>query len=224
MPQEYVQRQSIEGFRSISSMLSFFDDFEGDSPWSTAGTGAGWISAPASVSKSSGFFSWRLRTRVTGATTGDFVRMTTRPPLLPSLRFRFGVDFMSPVVAGIAFITFQFTPRTLTRTHDLRIRYDRANNIWRALQAGGSYVNIIGSDYELVNDSWTRMNFVVDIENEIYEEIVFNGVLVNTGFPTTYDGAANATNRQEMFISIEVEMVGPDEVTVYIDNLFIEMP
>lgn len=104
-----------------------------------------------------------IRTRVAGATIGDYVQLITSGVIGLSKAFEFSTYFILATSGTPNLVIFSFRIFDGADKYELGIQYRHTEKKWYYANAAGSYIAIEGADKELAHGQWQRMRFSFNI-------------------------------------------------------------
>ena len=219
MSKEYTRSMSILGSLPVAGQIVLFDDFESILNWTkTEGEGDSIHELDPSLSKH-GNQCLHLKTRTTGADTGDIIGTKRILHLLPSKVMSFSIAFRTPNHVRIDTILFLFKWKDGSQDYNAQIRFKPNVPSWEYYDSAGQYTLFTGLDEKPAIDTWHFINLKVNFATHHYLSLQYDHLLADLSALAVNLGAGATDTSSSAWIQFQTAGANPAEL--YLDDALI---
>lgn len=217
MGKEYTRSFTTVGLVPLLGSVILHDNFENLTRFIKTGTGGDDIFELDPSISYNGSQSLNMKTRVTGASTSDYISTKILTHLLPSKRLTFSIRFLSPDFTKIQQFYFYFLFYDGVNINSAEIIFFPNTPIFQYRGDDNALHNIPNSGFNLIDDAWHALTLEIDFLNSKYISFSVDHLFFNLSDLSLHTG----TDATLMHLSTEIYLntVGNAPAQVRLDEL-----
>ena len=219
MPQDFTTEPGAAAKDKYNRAIILLDSAEGTDRWVESGTGGddGFTSETAAcLMETQGFY---IKTRATGAADGDYMDGYRRLPYPHGTLLVYRMRVAPFQAANIASIEMRIELKTGADLYKAALRWDIENETLKYLDSAGSYQEISGHGFSVVDQMWETMELQIDPSSMEYVKSFLHGIEDSLSGIAMQD-AGNTTDHG-LYVYIRVEAAGAAQAVVFADNIYV---
>ena len=193
------------------------DHMEGPLYWSPTGTAGDSLCQLDPAAARTGAQGLLLRSRTTGATTGDIIEGTATRPAVHPAAWDYRGYLRTPNIDRLSLLTFGANFLTASHTYQALLVYNIATHAWSIRKAGGSYQIIAGLTTVLASNTWYHVALSAQTTTLRYLAATVAAETVDLTAYGLYDAGAGATEEVRAVLGATAATDNP--LTLYLDDV-----